>query len=63
MEEETIPLMKAVAYLPGAIGGAAAAMLVLLVISIFHEVGLATAFAVQIIAAFIVSGVVIWKMA
>lgn len=62
MEEETVPLLKAVAYLLGVIGGAVAAMFVLLIISTFHEVGLATAFAVQSIAAFIVGGVIDWKM-
>lgn len=63
MEEETVPLLKAIAYLHGVIGGAVAAMFILLIISAFHEVGLATAFAIQIIAASIAAAVVGRKMA
>lgn len=62
MDEETVSLLRAVAYLLGVIGGAVAAMLVLLVISIFHEVGLATAFAVQAIAGFVAATVTVWRL-
>ncbi|MCW5712753.1 hypothetical protein [Shinella sp.] len=54
---EKIAALKMVAYLVGVIITAVIAALALLIISIFVEVGLPTAFAVQGIAAFLGGGV------
>lgn len=62
MDEETVPLLKAVAYLLGVIAGAVAAMLALLAISIFHEVSLVTAFAIQVISGFAAGSATGWRL-
>lgn len=61
MVGDTITLLKLVAFLIGVVSGALAVMLVLLVISIFHEIGLTTGFCIQFVAAGISGAWTIWR--
>lgn len=61
MVGDTVTLLKLVAFLLGVVFGAIAVMLLLLFISIFHEIDLATGFAIQFVAACISGAWTIWR--
>lgn len=63
MSEETKALLRTIAYLFGVVTGAGIAVLALLILSIFIDIGLPTAFAIQAVAAFFGGTVMNWKTA
>ncbi|GLR51288.1 hypothetical protein KYK30_20645 [Shinella yambaruensis] len=63
MKKETESLLRLVACLFGAICGAAAAMIGLLVMSIFADIGLPTAFVIQILAGAGSAVFLVWRTA
>ncbi|MGV1939531.1 hypothetical protein ACQZ5D_03580 [Agrobacterium sp. 22-211-1] len=61
MDEKLASAMVTITFLIGGFVTAAIVTIILLVVSIFHEVDLLTAFALQFLAGFIGGLVVIWR--
>ena len=63
MDERLIFTLRLLAFLAGSVVAAIAAMIVLLLISIFRDVGLPTAFSIQFVAGLLGGAWSIWKFA
>lgn len=62
MDEQQTAMIKCLAFMGGAVIAAALATAVLLLISIWCDVGLPTAFIIQFIAGFLGGAWMVWKL-